>query len=818
MNRLAYLQHRISPPFSVVAFAYILYVVVFAVYHDYARVGLSSLAVIPVIAASWYFGLTGGILMTMLSILATVVILIIGGYPQDIFVLSNFLRILTLILVAVIVGRLGAVTRERREALIKLEKYEKERQTRLRFLERLNEITKTALETNNLESTLKYLIEQITELFEADDCFFASWDEDRKQTTPILAYGSMSEIYPGLRFEPGERTLASAVMEIGHPLAIRDLKSSPLISPKIASLFPSRSMLGIPLIVQGSKVASLYLGYNTFRDFDPAEIAYAESAAQQIALVLTKIRLLEDTQKQVKKLTILHEVALVSTQVESIDQLIERVTGIIGKNLFPNNFGVLLMDEVKGVLRPHASYRFGSTTDRFPAEIPLGQGVTGQVAQTGQPIRLGNVRGVQNYLDVDRETASELCVPIKLKDRVLGVVNTESSKTDAFSRDDELLLGTLAGQLATAIEQLRAAAAERQWLNQLAHSNELIYALAHITAHIEKALGPDELLEVLGRELKQLKLTCAIAMYDSHRKSFTFDYTSLESDLVESLEDWIGFPLAKYPFSVEKMNLQLNAQRLSQPAVISNPEDEIKLLFDPTQKRSFSRVLERIGLSTEETLIRLPLLFEEKLLGILWLWGKDITSADLPVLSIFARQIAISLEHARLFQEVQSLAATDSLTGLHNRRNLFELGRIEFSRALRMQRPFCCMMLDLDFFKEINDNYGHLIGDQVIREVAARCKSLVREMDLIGRYGGEELTVFLPETDSETAMQVAERLRAAIEKTPMRISGGELNVTVSIGVSRKDDNTLELETLVARADQAMYIAKHKGRNRVAISI
>src|SRR3972149_6340644 len=140
----------------------------------------------------------------------------------------------------------------------------------------------------------------------------------------VTAYGSMSEIYPTLQFEPGERTLAAAVMEFGHPLAIPDLKSSSHISPKIASMFPSHSMLGVPLIVQGKKMASFYLGYNSVRHFEQGEITYAEVVAQQIALVLTKMQLLEDAQKQVKQLTVLHEVALVSTQVDTVGQMLKR--------------------------------------------------------------------------------------------------------------------------------------------------------------------------------------------------------------------------------------------------------------------------------------------------------------------------------------------------------------------------------------------------------------------------------------------------------------------------------------------------------------
>jgi diguanylate cyclase (GGDEF)-like protein len=234
-------------------------------------------------------------------------------------------------------------------------------------------------------------------------------------------------------------------------------------------------------------------------------------------------------------------------------------------------------------------------------------------------------------------------------------------------------------------------------------------------------------------------------------------------------------------------------------------------------KRGVLETLQEIGVGPEIVPLRLPLVFEENLLGIIWIWGKNLTKADLPIMSIFAKQIGVSLERARLFQEVQSLALTDPLTGLQNRRSLFELGRVEFARAHRMNRAFCCMMLDLDHFKEVNDTYGHLVGDQVLREFARRCKNSVREVDLVGRYGGEELIILLPETDGKTAMQVAERLRKSIAAAPIRIEDIEIAMTASIGVAAKDENTSQLDTLIARADQAMYIAKHKGRNRVAMS-
>ncbi|HEX6269576.1 MAG TPA: GAF domain-containing protein, partial [Anaerolineales bacterium] len=743
MNRHAYPCYKISP-YIIVVIGYAVYVGLFLLFFGSVGWGVAPWTIIPVIAGSWFFGIRGGMLIAILSILTNMILPAIFGHSMRDFIegAGNMLGSITLLLLAVIIGRLGTVTRQRGEALIRLEEIEKERREYINFLESLNEVTRTALQAKDLQSTLKVLVERITKLFRADDAFFAFWDEDNKITIPVIAYGSMSEIYPILHFEPGEKTLTAAVMEFEHPLAIPDLKSSSHISPTTASVFPSRSMLGIPLIVQGNKIASFYLGYNVVRHFEQSEITYAEVTAQQMALVLMKIQLLDGAKKQIKQLQVLHEVALVSTQVETIDKLIEGITEIIGRNLFPDNFGILLMDQEKSVLHPHPSYRFGSAKDRFPTEIPLGHGISGQVAQTGQSIRIGNVRGVKNYLDVDQGTSSELCVPIKLKDRMLGVINTESTKPDAFSVDDELLLGTLAGQLATAIEQLRAAEAERRWLDQLARSNELIYALAHITTHIERALSQDEIFQTLGEELNKIDLTCITAVYNSDRKSFTINYTSLKAKALESIENALGFPLIQHTFSHERLHSLLKTGDMLRPKAVSKPIDEIQILLIRARQKGIAEILQQIGVMPHMEPLHLPLVFEERLLGILWVWGKGLTSADLPIMSIFAKQIGIALERSRLFQEVQNLALTDPLTGLQNRRGLFELGRIEFSRAYRFNRPFCCMMLDLDHFKEINDNYGHQTGDQVLQDFAQRCRHLVREIDLIGRYGGEELLIF----------------------------------------------------------------------------
>lgn len=818
------IPNLLAPPnktlrYVIISLAFVMYMGVFFHFHHSYGTVITSLALFPVVLGSWYFGVAGGILTVLISIATDIAALLVLNHPLSEltegvgYIIGNAL----LFFMAVIVGRMASILRDHNNAILHLEKLEKTRQEYATFLEFLNQITGTALESDNLESSLQILVAQIAVLFKADDCFFARWDEGNDLTIPMVAYGSFRDTYPRMRFEPGENTLTSSIMKAGHPLFIAETKDSPYINPALASRFTSRSMLGIPLIAQKSKLGALILGYNQSRSFDTGEISRAEIAAEQIALAMLKSQLLEEARKKVVELTTLHDVASASIQVDNEDQLIARATEIIGKNLFSDNFGILLLDGNTRILHAHPSYRFMAAMRMRTLDVPLGKGVTGQVAETGQPMRIGNVNQLENYLKVDERISSELAVPIKIKDRVLGVINAESVKPDAFTLDDERLLTTLAGQLATAIEHMRKSQTERRWLDQLAHSNRLVYALAHITTHIEKALTPDEIIHVLCVELEKLDLTCIVAAYDEERKLFSLHSTSMKREILELVEDYLGFPMMEHRFSLPSAHGDSASRDLFEPQILLSPEHDIEMVFGEHLKRKASEILMAIGFDQDTQLVRLPLVFEENLLGILWVWGENANKMDLPILSIFAKQIGTSLERARLFREVQSLALTDPLTGLHNRRSLFELGKIEFSRARRFNRPFCCLMLDLDHFKLVNDTHGHQTGDVVLQEFAKRCRDSIRDIDLVGRYGGEELVIFLPETDDDTAIRVAERIRTAICESPFSIGALKLDVTASIGLSTKDENTPDIDILIARADQAMYIAKHKGRNRVAVS-
>ena len=168
-------------------------------------------------------------------------------------------------------------------------------------------------------------------------------------------------------------------------------------------------------------------------------------------------------------------------------------------------------------------------------------------------------------------------------------------------------------------------------------------------------------------------------------------------------------------------------------------------------------------------------------------------------------------------QELLQLASTDILTGLANRRVIMQRAQAEIRRANRYQKDLAVLMLDIDHFKKVNDQYGHAAGDKVLTEFAALCQRNIRDTDLAGRYGGEEFFILLPEIDLQTAILSAERLRLAVAEHPFTLSSGEqLQVTCSIGIAMYLPQQDNLDKLLLRADQALYQAKHQGRNRCAV--
>lgn len=194
-----------------------------------------------------------------------------------------------------------------------------------------------------------------------------------------------------------------------------------------------------------------------------------------------------------------------------------------------------------------------------------------------------------------------------------------------------------------------------------------------------------------------------------------------------------------------------------------------------------------------------------------------ISENDKEKFGILSQQLLIGLRRALLYEKVQSMTITDSLTGLYCRRYFLERFNEELRRSKKHKLHLSFLMIDIDNFKNFNDRYGHLVGDAVLRQVSRLINESVRQIDFIGRYGGEELSIVLAETDKEQANFAAERIRQAIAAAAIRVYDEDLKATVSIGVSTFPDNAENMQGLIDLADQALYLAKETGKNKVCFT-
>ena len=224
-----------------------------------------------------------------------------------------------------------------------------------------------------------------------------------------------------------------------------------------------------------------------------------------------------------------------------------------------------------------------------------------------------------------------------------------------------------------------------------------------------------------------------------------------------------------------------------------------------------------VGQAVREILVA-PITFKSVPLGVVILATPDhFERDDLELLEHLRSDLGLAVNNALAHDRLERLAAVDPLTDAYNRR--FGLARLreEFSRAVRAENPLGILMLDLDHFKAINDTYGHLVGDRVLRGVAGACRRVVREGDVLIRYGGEEFLVLLPGAGAEDVRQVGERIRRAIGETSVSDGDQQVRVTVSLGGATFRDTTDTTDSLVALADAALYDAKESGRNRLVLA-
>ena len=337
----------------------------------------------------------------------------------------------------------------------------------------------------------------------------------------------------------------------------------------------------------------------------------------------------------------------------------------------------------------------------------------------------------------------------------------------------------------------------------------------------------DKITDLLDRKLYETTILNDIASLSSSLQ----DFPETVNSVFEILEKLFGITVGSLLF-LQELEIYLYISRSADMETLEDlVQETIRVATGYAWQVKDPTLVERVILNedrlTEEGLekeaepiyIHIPLTAHKTVIGVLLVAGPPTPAfrRDAPgILNLVSNELTMILDNARLYEGTKRMAITDGLTRIYNHRFFQELFEKEFKRAVRYGSVFSLIMLDIDFFKRINDSYGHLYGDEILKEMAMLIKGCLRTTDILARYGGEEFAILLPETHLEEAVQTAERIRMAVENYDFPESQGEaVKVTVSQGVTAFPSKGIEQRSdIVAKADEALYEAKEEGRNCV----
>jgi diguanylate cyclase (GGDEF)-like protein len=463
-----------------------------------------------------------------------------------------------------------------------------------------------------------------------------------------------------------------------------------------------------------------------------------------------------------QRVAILYDASQAVLSTFDLDEVLNQVLEIVRDYFHLQSGSIMLLDESTQelVVRAH----FGDPLAANDASVPFGKGIAGTAAKARRPIYSPDVTRDPRYLSHFVSTRSELAIPLMVREEVVGVLDCHSDRTEFFDNETVDLLTLFATQASIGLQNAKL----YSMLQRRAAQLEAINAIAKRTT-VE--LDLKELLDRLCTQLPQ---------------SFPVDHVSI------FLRDADG-------------DLILRAQQGTLPIAIKVGE----VLPE-------GRAYTAAGDGREE--VCLPLVSFGENLGLLvcvTTQGNAFLPNDTQALESVADILATATQNARYVDRVRQLAYRDGLTGVFNRR-YFESRLIEeITRAARYGGGVSVLMIDLDHFKKINDDFGHMLGDDVLRTVSTIFLRNLRKVDVVCRYGGEEFAVVLPATQGGSAAMVAEKLRRSVVSA--QYAGVSFPVTVSIGVAEFPANGITRDDIVGAADTALYQAKEAGRNQVFLA-
>jgi diguanylate cyclase (GGDEF)-like protein len=676
-------------------------------------------------------------------------------------------------------------------------------ETRARADERamLLRVTQAATSSLELRTVLAEIAQASLGVAGAECCTILLWypeDEEFEigadQTIPD--WPGVEE--PGHRFSRNHFGSDAIVMASGRAQRF-DLTSPELPESELAHMreMGSESVLVVPLINGDVCLGTFNLLSRHAGVFDADAERLGTEIAAQTALAIHNARLLEEARQRAQEPATLLQVSRAATsslELRSVlDEIARATLGITGVECCAIMLWDQATDELEmgaevtvpdwpGVDEPGTRYEL----DLIDGHQSLLRGREPVLFQDDDPL----VPAVHRERMTEWEARSVLIFPLWVGEECLGLLQVYSRQLRAFSQATERLGMEVAAQTALAIHNARLLEETRR------HAEEQT-ALLRVSRAVSSSLKLDDVLSEVARASLGVAGAegCEIELWHP-------DSDEIELIAQQYVADWIDsktnagtrFPLADWPLARRVLTSH-------EPIIFgqTNPSltsYEVENLFDDGTQSGFA----------------VPILLDDRCLGLFSLYSRQVNAFSDRAVTLgrdLAGQAALAIERAQLHAELEVRARTDGLTGVLNRGAIEETLDLELTRARRSGLPLAVLLIDLDGFKQVNDEHGHLAGDRVLQAVSTILTTSVRECDHVGRYGGDEFLVLLPDADESGAQIVAQRILAATSRARVTVetAEGSIPINFSIGQAVYPNDGSTHEELLTTADDAMYATK-----------
>jgi len=435
------------------------------------------------------------------------------------------------------------------------------------------------------------------------------------------------------------------------------------------------------------------------------------------------------------------------------------------------------------------------------ATIGEGEGLLGWAWRELESLRLTSYHHPPEnlvYYNNEEDVQSLLAVPVirSSTGRAEGLLVADSLQEGYFTPEDERLIWLSARQV---MQELETAEQRRREVNEA----RISHALYKVSEALNSSIDLDQVLDATMACITRISNAdlVALSLYDRTEGNsyvaraagnFADDLVGKRFNPDESLVGWVTTP----------------------EQYLYYPDFKRRRVQKPIFGKNFPSLKKHIG-----TFFCYPLVSGSDFLGSVTVIFEDegaINDYERNALNTTARMAATSIANANLHRRVEQLATTDGLTGLHNHRYFQERLAERIEEARRHPTRHTLLLMDIDHFKQVNDKFGHPVGDEVLRSIAGLLKSSIRNVDLAARYGGEEFVLLLANTGREGGMKLANRIRKAASRLKFEVEGKTFTVTISMGIATFPDDAKNQSTLIERADRALYYAKENGRNQVVL--